>query len=141
MLWGLNQLTFNDSCDVFADLLYLFDFPWLKLTIVTTRVTLEEEHIPIGAYVRAQRVVPDTPLNPSENMITRKVLDEEIAQDVQATLPNVIAYTYDVILGESVGDIDRDEEYYEYSTPISNHDPSIIQHSRHNNNSVWNDCS
>lgn len=74
-------------------------------------------------------------------MITRKVLDEEIAQDVQATLPNVIAYTYDVILGESVGDIDRDKEYYEYSTPISNHDPSIILHSRHNNNSVWKDCS
>ena len=74
-------------------------------------------------------------------MITRKVLDEEIAQDVQATLPNVIAYTYDVILGEYDGEMDGDKEFYEYSTPISNHDPSIIQHSRHNNNSVWNDCS
>nr|KAJ0217921.1 hypothetical protein LSAT_V11C300144690 [Lactuca sativa] len=68
-------------------------------------------------------------------MITR-----EIAQDVQATLPNVIAYTYDVTLGDYVGDMDEDEEYYEYSTPISNHDPSIIQHSRHNNNNVWKDC-
>nr|KAJ0219238.1 hypothetical protein LSAT_V11C300144730 [Lactuca sativa] len=74
-------------------------------------------------------------------MITREALDDEIAQDVQATLPNVIAYTYDVILGEYVGDMDGDEEYYEYSTPISNHDPSIRQHSYHTNNSVWKDCS
>nr|KAJ0208383.1 hypothetical protein LSAT_V11C500276030 [Lactuca sativa] len=154
-----------------------------------TRVTPEEERIPIGAYVRAPGDVPEIPLIPNAsrgrgqerdrgrgrgrgavtapihvqsahgssgshrgqgrgrgkgrttNKITREELADEIAREIRATLPDVVAQARETIMGEYEGNMGGGEEDYEYSTLIRNQEPSIAQPSRHHNNHNQRGCS
>ncbi|KAI3763911.1 hypothetical protein L2E82_13911 [Cichorium intybus] len=76
------------------------------------------------------------------NVITTEELANEIAQAIQANLPNVIAQARDAILNANNDNNEGDDEYeYEHGTPVSTHEPSIAQPPRSNAQQERQSCT